>query len=469
MTDSDPAAFDDELPNEVLDEGVAEDATSNGGEILAPNEDEERAIRLLDGHGYSVVDLSNLFIKFRAKPADGVRSTARHVIPRSEIGSLLRQLSEEFIEHPDYRGILIPGQGYFEVFLAAPQDAPSLAWSLSYLRSDTASECPHRHGQRIPRIALEAESEVYRRRDVSLHLGDASGKCLEISNLSPLAAIVLGPTTLDAGNARRFPWRTPRRLTLKVDLGREMNAEDLVASCEKLMQSLFYELDIRNGVAIAPVRRSRTREKIIDNNPPTLLLEVRHPRIQLKHEVASLFGFATWAQDSPPLAFLSYYQVLEYFLPVAVRLNTLGRLRRELNDPHFDRRKDESLMDIMKIAEGAASMPESQQLKTLIKALVRPERLEEFLSRDWGDHFGKKGKISGVGFISLSNPSVTLADQVAERVYRLRNRIVHAKDDPKYSDAPVLLPQSPEAEALGCDVLLVRFLASEAILATQPS
>ena len=64
-------------------------------------------------------------------------------------------------------------------------------------------------------------------------------------------------------------------------------------------------------------------------------------------------------------------------------------------------------------------------------------------------------------FINVNSPS--FLDEVADRVYQIRNRIVHAKGDPRYREARVLLLRTHEAHSLWPDVELMRFLASEAI------
>jgi hypothetical protein len=88
---------------------------------------------------------------------------------------------------------------------------------------------------------------------------------------------------------------------------------------------------------------------------------------------------------------------------------------------------------------------------------------------EWGNHFTRHGPIVGVEAINVKNTSKDLFDQVADRVYQISNRIVHAKDDPRYEESRVLLPRSHEADSLGPDVELVRFLAEEAIIAVQKS
>ncbi|WP_431035597.1 hypothetical protein ACQYWQ_16980 [Streptomyces sp. P6-2-1] len=196
---------------------------------------------------------------------------------------------------------------------------------------------------------------------------------------------------------------------------------------------------------------------------------MRFPEIKIESEVSVLFRFAGSATGNPPLAFLSYYQVLENFFPVAGRRGALKKIELELADPRFDRRSDKSLMRLLDVGETSATASEAAHLKTLLKDFVRHDVLLEFFSkRQWGKHFTKQGPIRGItDNINPDNQHTILSHQVAERVYRIRNRIVHAKDDPKYLNTPALLPQSDEAEALWPDIDLVRLLACEVILSAQ--
>ena len=144
----------------------------------------------------------------------------------------------------------------------------------------------------------------------------------------------------------------------------------------------------------------------------------------------------------------------------------MKRIRRELRDPNFDEDSDDCILRIVSATERSVNIPEASQLRTLVSEFVRRDRLEEFFQQEWGDYFTRRGPIQGVETINL-NGSANLSDQAADRIYQIRNRIVHAKDDPRYQAARVLLPQSQEAQALGPDIELVRLLATEAILGTQ--
>lgn len=167
------------------------------------------------------------------------------------------------------------------------------------------------------------------------------------------------------------------------------------------------------------------------------------------------------------MAYLSFYQVLEYFFPFAVRRHTLTSVRKELLDPGFQSRESD-LLRIIEIAEAGAQAPEREQISTLISEAVRESKLIDFfLELEDSKHFSKSGPISGVETINTKNPQKTLARQVSSRVYGIRNRLVHAKDDPKFADVRVLLPRSREAAALRSDVDLIRLLAVEVITDSQ--
>ena len=64
--------------------------------------------------------------------------------------------------------------------------------------------------------------------------------------------------------------------------------------------------------------------------------KVRYPETPIQHEAADLFNFASQVPSNPLLSFLSYYQVLEYFLPAAANKDIVEKLRRELRQTSFN-------------------------------------------------------------------------------------------------------------------------------------
>ncbi|WP_280412323.1 hypothetical protein [Nocardia asiatica] len=255
-------------------------------------------------------------------------------------------------------------------------------------------------------------------------------------------------------------------MSLKIQLQYIKRRDEFVSQAYKIANSFLYELAVRNGVVYTPVNRVEFEQ----GKPRRLLTstdQVRFPRIDIDPEVAQLYSFAETALANLPLAFLSFYQILEYFFPKAIRSMTIRGVRRELADPRFNGSNGD-IIKIIAIAESGARSSEADQISALLEHSVREDRINEFLAGpDKQRHFGKQGPIKGVGSINPENPKESISSQVASRVYLLRNRIVHAKDDPKYANSKVLLPRSREAALLWPDVELVRLLAQEVITDSQ--
>ena len=263
-------------------------------------------------------------------------------------------------------------------------------------------------------------------------------------------------------------------LTIKIDYGTALNRDVIFAKADALLRSFLYELDVRNGAVLSLDTRPQPTDQVAAfRSVSRTTTKIRYPETPIQYEAAELFHFASQARDdsrtrdNPLLAFLSYYQVLEYFLPAAASKDIVERVRRELRQTSFDRENDSCLRSLVHAVERHAKLPESEHLRTLVHEYVRSDRLEEFFSLDWGKHFTKRGPISGVSSIDRNHLSSDLANQVADRIYHIRNRIVHAKDDPRFEGSRVLLPHSHEAHALLPDVELARLLAVEAIIVGQ--
>lgn len=427
--------------------------------------DEERNVaELLSGLGYEYEVHDKDYLAFREVPEKlGLSaSLPRRWFPRSHVGALRVQLGEKIEKHPTCAGLMIPSLGYVE--LICSRFTPVAARRLFQLEQSDMS-CVHREqAGALPSLPYrwpDEEGETICRVHLS---GMDLEPCVEISNASPLAMLLYGDL-FDTRRVRLTYRRIPFLATLKVAYRAAVDGERIGRLSEETARSLIYELDVRNGVIMELDASSANSDTPLVRQLPEPPRKIRYPRTAVKYEVSVLFGFASQASDDPPQAFLSYYQALEYFMPLAMRQSAIKNIRRELRDPAFDESDDASLLGIIKAAEGSISAAESNQLRIVVNEYVRASRLEEFFERGWGDYFSQKGPIKGVMSINVKNTNLSLASQVADRVYQIRNRLVHAKDDPRFGDARVLLPRSTASNALTPDVLLVRLLATEAISA----
>jgi hypothetical protein len=431
--------------------------------VTAELTDEEKQILVsLKRLGLEYSGHERSIIRFRRSPDLYPRSEGAFL--RDKVSDLARQLDDELVNHPTNLGFVVPSRGYAEIVIRdnrwpRPPVSTERILQLDYDQFDCLHKEPDQKLSSLPYTSRFSAGVTLK--GSRIHLVDkADSPCMELSNASSLAMLLYGSPFMGSD-------RIPLMLTIKLDFGSTLDEEFLIRRSDDLVRSLIYELDIRNGSVVGSAVRPLRRDARQPTLPKKKIDKIRYPQVQIKREVADLFNFAGHAYDNRPLAFLSYYQTLEYFIPIAVRQSTFRMIRRELRDPTFDRDNDSSILRIVSTAERSSRLVEIDQLRALVREYVRRDQLDEFFAADWGNYFSKRGPISGVEAINLANPSKDLGDQVADRIYQIRNRIVHAKDDPRYEDAGVMLPRSQEAEALGPDIELVRLLAMEAVLAGQ--
>ncbi|WP_194819300.1 hypothetical protein [Nocardia sp. XZ_19_385] len=376
-------------------------------------------------------------------------------LPISGIPVLRRQLSSNPTPLNEYCGY-INADGLAEIVIRPLRNTPpSVLFSTEH--TEEPWDCIHD----------DSPLEVFATDDGMvphpIHVGDPeSGICLEISPPSP-CGILFG---IASATIPRITHYSGFGVTLKIDGLAEEESQQRQAQIRALADSFLYELSVRNGIYLEPVpalKLTSTRRREFGGT----VGEVRFPKTRIDPQVAQIYSSAERAVSNPSLAYLSYYQVLEFYFPYAVRRHAIRSIRRELRDPQFQD-SDKGIMRIISAAEGGSRATEGEQISTLLEDAVREGNLVEFFQREgYEHHFSKRGPISGVEHIILKNASKPLVRQVADRVYQLRNRIVHAKDDPKYDNLKFLLPRGLESDSLGPDLDLVRTLATEVITDSQ--
>ncbi|MDF2051151.1 hypothetical protein [Arthrobacter sp. Cr_A7] len=181
----------------------------------------------------------------------------------------------------------------------------------------------------------------------------------------------------------------------------------------------------------------------------------------------SLSRYATSATGMNLLAFLAYYQVLEFFFARYSELEAIRKARTNLRNPLFNIEDDGQLGRLLMLGGGAKGRSERDQLKATLRSCLEVDEIDTFVLHhpERAAHLKNKKKIVDVSIINVENRGVDLIDQVAYRIYEIRCRVVHAKDGGGH-DSKLLMPYSPEVKELSHDVDLVRFCAQRALIAS---
>jgi len=242
-----------------------------------------------------------------------------------------------------------------------------------------------------------------------------------------------------------------------------------ITALETISDAIFFDLDHARNLALdlSRTRRGARRSSTARQSSAPLRLPVN----RYDHQAASLYRYAREAQGMPLLQFLGYYQVIEFYMPRFTQAETRRRIENVVKDPTFDPHSAGDISRIIsatKASVGAErNRDERTQLKVTLRECVDIVDLERFLDHpERREFFARKSSPLTRYRVSVRDGNTDLRDQVAERIYDLRCKIVHTKDS-NTDQVDLLLPNSTEAEMLQDDIELLRLLASQILVAAS--
>jgi hypothetical protein len=242
---------------------------------------------------------------------------------------------------------------------------------------------------------------------------------------------------------------------------------------ESLSTALFLDLDRGYGLA-GTLDRSFDADHIELEYDPEISspLPPRMPSLHYDHDAAALYLYARTLTNlqMPVLEYLAYYQVLEYYMPKFTRQAAINRLRNLLRDPRFDQNDDVALGRLIAVAApaGRTTPSERDQLFAVAEACLDDTPIAQFLTERpaTAKAVGDTKGITGVRLIQPGDKQTSLVRQISDRIYDLRCRIVHSKDDHKPETTP-LRPFGPDSKRLRHDLHLVRFVAQHVLITSS--
>lgn len=258
------------------------------------------------------------------------------------------------------------------------------------------------------------------------------------------------------------------RLTFKLRGGKFSRNDQAMDSLRTYADSFFFQLDMLSGQSFFLQRERRLLAPIGLRRPRAGVASLSYPHARYSPEAMSLYWYAKSARDQPLLKYLSFYQCVEYYFPRYSQVEARRQIAAIVRRPTFRGHSDDDLDQIVsaiRVNRSGGIGDERAQLRAVIAECISAKDMRSFLiaTDERSEHFSGKDAKRPFKKISIRNENADLRDEVAERIYDIRCRIVHTKDD-KRDDLPKLLPFSEDAEYLGHDVELIQYVAS-AVLA----
>lgn len=302
----------------------------------------------------------------------------------------------------------------------------------------------------------------------------------ELPSPHPQVKIVIGEASLDFTTLISFKrdafytnlGRLAKRPTMRITGLKVHTHDEALRELQRIGNSILFQIDLATNMPIHfaldrdLMRDLRAGRKRMLSKGITLTA----PRYQYDEEPLSLYWYARTAQNLPLLQFLAFYQVLEFYFPIYSQADAQRRIRNVLKNPTFDPNSDSDISQILNAvklsAKGRAFGDERSQLKSTIIACVENDVLWDFFesNQERKDFFDvqKKSRSLAKQKISFSNRDSDLRTEVSNRIYELRCRIVHTKEE---DDFEILLPFSPEVGYIKHDLELIELLARNVLIA----
>jgi len=246
---------------------------------------------------------------------------------------------------------------------------------------------------------------------------------------------------------------------------------------ERAANAFFMDLDMTRSLALQLVKAPKPlRLQLVKKRQETS--PFRFPMHEFETNPSSLYWYARSTTAMPLQQFLAYYQVIEYYFPAYSHQDAQKRIRNLLKDPAFRFESDTDITKLISIAQAAHkdSRAERYQLTSTVRGCLAEDDLRRFLQEeeDRRKFLTSRDKLLKVDPLQLNRrgaPDTDLRDQVANRIYTIRCKIVHTKSTMEGADedaqlAP-LFPFSPEAQALGFDIELVRYASQRVLIAAS--
>lgn len=247
--------------------------------------------------------------------------------------------------------------------------------------------------------------------------------------------------------------------------------EEALALIEKVCSSICFQIDCKTElpVMLAFERRIRSEKR---QSKSLEELELSPIKYVYDTEALSLYWYAQSAFGMPLLKYLALYQVVEFYYPVYSEINAQKKIRNILKDPNFNARNDKEIAKVLNVVKFNASSGafgnELSQLKATVKECLDISELRTWLveSQEREDHFrSKNAKRLSEYVINSKVEDDALLEQVVQRFYNIRCRIVHTKGIEGNLD--VLHPQAKELAYIDHDIDLANFITHRVLISSS--
>tara|TARA_B100000315_G_scaffold28113_1_gene23946 strand:+ start:33196 stop:34488 length:1293 start_codon:yes stop_codon:yes gene_type:complete len=282
--------------------------------------------------------------------------------------------------------------------------------------------------------------------------------------------IIIGPISA----ALKALIHPPEKLRLSLTLKnlQILQHDKALSILQKISNSLFFQIELLLGIPLYLSRMATVVQPISRSKQKHTIENIQYPNMEYDKAPISLYWYARTALKMPLLQFIAFYQVIEFYFSTYYQAEARRKIRSILKNPAFRSDRDADLGRVLTAirTKGGVFGDERAQLRATINECVDPDDLRDFLSisEKRKTFFSSKTKGLTAQKIPIANPATDLRNEVADRIYDIRCKIVHTKND-SYSSGSnePILPFSKGAKQLLFDIELIQYLAQQTLISAS--
>lgn len=245
--------------------------------------------------------------------------------------------------------------------------------------------------------------------------------------------------------------------------------DEAIEILEKIGNSSLFNMDLINNFGYFLTIDREYRPIYMKESKPADSLQIIEPKNEYDKIPLSLYWYARSSRGFPLLQFLSYYQILEYYFPIYSRIEAQNKIKNLIKDPRFNVDNDADIYKILlatKTSNNSKSIgDERSQLLATLKGCVDNEELRNFILENvhLKDYFlSNNSKKLSSNKISITSPTSEIINEISERLYDIRCKIVHSKINEEELES--LVPISPEIKFISNDIEILAHIAVKVII-----
>lgn len=256
-----------------------------------------------------------------------------------------------------------------------------------------------------------------------------------------------------------------RATTLRITAAKARS--DFEALANSFLFHAAYNTDAAARIGLEPWFRQGAIQRIRRSQTDTLDAPRQTYNVDLVHHY--LMGVAA---EIPLLEYLAYYHVAEHFFEEVFTEDLVNQVRSGITDPSFSARRDKDVKSIIRIVtkvqrqvKDEGRVNEQQALRLVLDRFVNVSRLAADLDAYDSalvDYYTNNAvPFAGASKVDIRGKDEDVArKKIANRIYRVRNALVHAKE----GELPKYAPFAHDEE-LAREIPLMRFTAEQIIIA----